>query len=89
MGAVNAVKACRLRVPEDATPAAAALADRALQRVVDVMEEQVFFQSAPTVLKAATVLREEVCGRVADKTEHSGSITYVIGDPYAGGPDGK
>ncbi|WP_201756306.1 hypothetical protein [Corallococcus silvisoli] len=61
-----------LRVPEGASPAAKALADRAFARVVDVLEERVGFQQAGHVLKAATIIREEVCGPVAQKVQHSG-----------------
>jgi hypothetical protein len=71
-GAVQAVEAVSLRVPEGASPAAKALADRAFQRVVDVLEERVDFKMAPPVLKAATIIREEVCGPLAQKLEHSG-----------------
>ncbi|QSQ14060.1 hypothetical protein [Myxococcus landrumensis] len=61
------------------------LADRAFQRVVDVLEEQVYFQNAPSVLKAATIIREEICGPVAQKHEVAGkdgqalSITIDMG----------
>lgn len=72
MGEVRAVKACRLRVPETATPEQAELADRALQRVIDVMEEQVPYQRATSVLGAAARIREEVCGPVKQKHEVSG-----------------
>ncbi|WP_199741925.1 hypothetical protein [Corallococcus sp. CA047B] len=74
-----------LRVPASAEPAAKALADRAFQRVVDVLEERVGFQQAGHVLKAATIIREEVCGPLAQKLEHSGpdgqalSITIDLG----------
>ncbi|RKH09007.1 hypothetical protein D7X74_30460 [Corallococcus sp. CA047B] len=84
-GAVQAVEAVSLRVPASAEPAAKALADRAFQRVVDVLEERVGFQQAGHVLKAATIIREEVCGPLAQKLEHSGpdgqalSITIDLG----------
>lgn len=71
-GAVQALKAVSLRVPEGASPAAKALADRALHRVVDVLEERVDFKLAAPVLKAATIIREEVCGPLPTKLEHSG-----------------
>lgn len=72
-GEVKAVKAARLRVPEAATPEAAELADRAQQRIIDVMEDRVHYTSAPSVLKAATRLREEICGVLAQKQEISGA----------------
>jgi hypothetical protein len=61
------VRAAGLRVPKDATPAERELADRALVRIADVMEEQVSSFQAFAVLTAARGLREEVCGKVADK----------------------
>lgn len=61
-----------MRVPDGATPEAAELADRAFARVVDVLEERVHFQQAGHVLKAATMVREEICGPVAQKHELAG-----------------
>lgn len=71
-GTVQAIKALNLRVPEGASDAAKALANRALERVVDVLEEGVDFRQAGSVLKAATLLREEVCGAMAQKHEVAG-----------------
>jgi hypothetical protein len=75
LNAVGAVKACRLRVPAGATPEAAELADLALQRIVDVMLGQnvVPFVQLGDVLKAASIVRNEVCGPIAQKLEHSGA----------------
>lgn len=72
-GAVEAVKACRLRVPAGASEDAAKLADLALQRIVDVMVGQNIapFVSQQDVLKAASIVRNEVCGPVTQKLEHS------------------
>lgn len=72
-GTVQAIKALNLRVPEGASDAAKALANRALERVVDVLEEGVDFRQAGSVLKAATMLREEVCGAVAQTLQHAGA----------------
>ena len=66
-----AVKAAGLRVPDSATPAQRELADRALQRIAAVMEENVNPMAASFVLKASTVLREEVCGQMKQRVEHS------------------
>lgn len=77
-GAVAAIKACGLRVPKDATPAERELADRALQRVADVMEEQVSSFQSFAVLTAARTIREEVCGPVVKKVDVSGSITVTV-----------
>lgn len=73
MGTIQAIKALNLRVPEGATDAARALANRALERVVDVLEEGVDFRQAGSVLKAATIIREEVCGPMAQKHEVGGA----------------
>lgn len=70
LGAVKAVKAAGLRVPGAATAAERALADRAQQRIIDVMEGTVRRNSLP-VLSAARVLREEICGPVKQRVEHS------------------
>lgn len=66
-GQVAALKACRLRIPDDASPEADELAGRALQRIIDVMEEKVSPLVAGHVLKASTHLREEVCGSTTQK----------------------
>lgn len=71
-GTVQAIKALNLRVPEGASDAAKDLANRALERVVDVLEEGVDFRQAGSVLKAATMIREEICGQVAQKHEVAG-----------------
>lgn len=70
-GAVKAIKVANMRVPETASPGERALADRALQRIIDVMEEEVSSFNAYSVLTSARLLREEVCGKVADKHEHT------------------
>ncbi len=69
-GVVAAIKAARLRVPEDASPEIAQLAGRALERIVDVMEDECG-QGALAVLSAARVIREEICGPAKQKVEHS------------------
>lgn len=68
-GAVVAIEACGLRVPDGTPEDVALLADRALMRIADVMEERVDFMRAGHVLKAATQLRNEVCGPIAQKLE--------------------
>lgn len=72
MGAIQAIKALNLRVPESTPEPLKALANRALERVADVLEEEVDFRQANAVLKAATMLREEICGPVAQQVKHSG-----------------
>lgn len=71
LGEVAAVKAAGLRVPESATPAQRDLADRALQRIAAVMEEKVGAFASTAVLKASTHIREEICGALKQKVEHT------------------
>jgi hypothetical protein len=59
-------------VPDGASQESVELADRAQQRIIDVMEERVGQFNASFVLKAATRLREEICGPLATKVEHAG-----------------
>lgn len=73
LGEVRAVKAAGLRVPETASEAERKLADRAQQRIIDVMEEKVGFLKMPHVLKAAATLREEICGPVSKKVAVTGA----------------
>lgn len=70
-GEVKAVKAAGLRVPDDATKDQRELADRALERIADVMEAKVWHAQAGHVMKAAVHLREEICGSIKQKVEHS------------------
>lgn len=71
-GEVKAIKSTRLRLPESASPEEEHLAGRALQRLVDVMEERVSSFQSRAVLSAATRLREEICGPLAQKHEVAG-----------------
>jgi len=73
LGAVQAIRSLNLRVPKDADPLARDIANRAFQRAVEVMEEQVDFRLAPSVLKAVASIREEICGPVAQRLEHTGA----------------
>lgn len=52
------------RVPKEAPPAARKLADYALVKIKDVSEGRISFRLAPSVLRAAAHLREEVCGPI-------------------------
>lgn len=73
LGTVAALKALRLRVPEGAAPEVAEVAGRCLERVADVLEGKVHFTDAGHVLKAAAMLREELCGPIAQKLQHTGA----------------
>lgn len=71
-GEVKAVKVAGLRVPVGAPQEVKALADRAQQRIIDAMECKVHYLDGNTVLKAATRLREEICGPLTQKVQVSG-----------------
>ena len=85
-GVVQALKAQRLRVPADASPEAADLAGRSLERLVDVLEGRVHSKKAANVLKAATYLREQVCGPMTKKLEVQQATTVNVVNPYAAPP---
>lgn len=70
-GEIRAMKASGLRVPESATEKERALADRALERIIHVMEEKVKPFAMSGVLKSATTIREEICGPMKQKVEHT------------------
>lgn len=73
-GEVAAIAATKLRIPEDADSSVKQLAARALVRIADVMEEGVWEKQGRNVLAAATRIREEACGPLAQKVEHSGRV---------------
>ena len=77
-GEAQAVKSLRWRVPENAPDEVKALADRAFQRIAQVMEEGVHPSQCKAVLGAATRIREEVCGPLAQK--------HLVGGDPEGGP---
>lgn len=67
-----------VRHPEGLKPEYAALADRALQRIVDVMEEEVHSKRAKGVLSAAIEIREELCGPKVQKISLEGSLEQIL-----------
>lgn len=74
-GEVAAIAAAKLRPPPaEAPPEVHQLAARALVRLVDVMEAKVWEKQARNVLAAATRIREEACGPLAQKVEHTGKL---------------
>lgn len=79
-----ALKALRFRVPPGTPEPLADLAGEALETVADVMRGKVY-RGGFERLTAARTVREEICGKVADKHEHSGVVLHVI-DPYAEPP---
>jgi hypothetical protein len=75
MGMVKAIKGLRHRVPPDTHEALAAVADRSFERLVEAMEGKVSFRQVPSVIKAATALREEICGPMPKEVKVSGTMT--------------
>jgi hypothetical protein len=71
-GAVEALQSLRHRVPETLPEGLKGVADEAFQRVVDVMRGDVLPESSHSILAAAKHVREELCGPIAKKLEHSG-----------------
>lgn len=72
-GAVEAIRSLRLRVPKDAHPDAINLAGEALEAIAKVMRGVVPASAAGNTLKAAALIRNEVCGPVTQKLEHTGA----------------
>lgn len=66
----------RFRVPAGTPEAVADLADRALLRAVDVMEERVDPRAAKGVLQAAFGIREDVCGPVPRDINLKGTLSF-------------
>jgi len=52
----------------------------AMIRMVDVMMEGVIPGIAPSVLKAACVIREEICGPIVKKLEIRASLEQLLTD---------
>lgn len=67
-----------IRIPPGTPPEHAALADMAMSRMVDVMCEDVHPAMAPSVLKAACVVREEICGPIVKKIEVKASLEQLL-----------
>jgi hypothetical protein len=76
-GAVAAIRALKLRVPADASPEVEELAAETLATTVEIMRRGYRTRGAMVRLLAAKEARVEVCGKVAEKHEHSGTITHA------------
>jgi len=68
----------RIRVPAGTPAPHADLADYALKRVVDVLNEDVDPLHATNVLRAATAIREEICGPIVKKIELKTSLAELL-----------
>ncbi len=71
-GEVKALAACKLRLPADAPPEHEQLAAFGLERIIAVAAGVVPAFKAGATLKAATRIREEVCGPLPQRQEHTG-----------------
>lgn len=67
-----------IRQPRDLDPQLAAMADRAFERIVDVMEERVPEKKQKGVLTAAAMVREEILGPIAQKMEVEGNLEHIL-----------
>lgn len=76
----RAVQGTRYRVPDGTHPVLADLADHSLMRVVDVLNEKVDPEHAKTVLQAATILRDEICGPVVRRVELKVGLAQLLAD---------
>lgn len=71
LGEVKAVKAAGLRVPDSASKDQRELADESLDTITRIMRGRVHWQMAGPMLKASTHLREEICGAIKQRVEHT------------------
>lgn len=71
-GQVKAVKAAGLRIPEGTPQEAREVADESLGVIIEAMRGQLGYLDGPFRLKAAAMLREEICGPVKQRFEHTG-----------------
>lgn len=69
---MQALRTLRYRVPEGMPKVLADVAGESFEAIVDVMRGKVGWQDAAPRLKAATVLRHEICGPLATKVEMGG-----------------
>jgi hypothetical protein len=72
-GTVKAVQALRVRVPEGVPDELAEIADEAFNKMVAIVRGS-GHRYQGIQLNAARAVREEICGPVATKVEHSGRV---------------
>jgi hypothetical protein len=71
LGAVGAIKSLRHRLPEGLPEEVVEVADRAMGTVIAVMDGKIYHDTMAR-LGAAKYVREEICGPIAQKIEHTG-----------------
>jgi hypothetical protein len=78
-GAVKALRAAKFRVKKDLPPdvqeAAAEVAGYAFERLVQVMGGTINSKKSPSILKAVTAVREEICDPVVKEARISGTLS--------------
>jgi len=86
---IQATRSLRHRVPKDVSPELGRLADHAFKRIVDVLDEKVSPDHSSEVLKAAVLIRDEICGPITKKVELKVGLAEMIAqatdepeDPY-------
>lgn len=72
LGEVSAIRVAGMRVPKTASGDELELADAAQQRIIDVMMGRVHYSAATPILSSAKHIREEICGPIKQKIEHTG-----------------
>jgi hypothetical protein len=76
-GSIRAIRAVKLRVPDGASEEHSDLAEEAFQGIVGVMRgDTKYIEHIPVHdrLRAMTIVREEVCGPIAQKVEVTGTV---------------
>ncbi len=66
-----------VRLPENVTEPERRAANRAMIRILQVMEGEVPFPSSGVILKAATQVREEICGLATRNINFKGEMTWA------------
>lgn len=75
LGEVSAVKALGLRVPEGTKPEHVAVADEAFETIVKIMRGEVRDPAMAAIRRnTAKDVREEICGPVKQKIEHTHAL---------------
>jgi hypothetical protein len=65
-------------VPDALHPALGEVADYAFKRIIDVLDERVDPMHASNVLKAAGMIRDEVCGPIVKKIEMKMGLAEML-----------
>jgi len=95
-GEVKAIRALRIRTPESLPEEAKELAGEAFEAVVRVMRREVQGRGTQDVLRAAAMVREEICGPITQKheLEAKGGLSFqlILAKPekqLESGPEGE